>query len=154
MIATDEVEISRYFIGDWLLSRRVVDRRAGLIGRLFGRATFRLDQDINDGTLIYEESGVMSYGDHEGQASQSHRWRIVDRQRAEIYFSDGRFFHSLDLTTSKSPTRHSCAPDDYCGRFHLLNEKSWRSTWKVSGPRKDLIIASLFRRIEQPAFIS
>ncbi len=131
----------RYFAGTWLLTRKVIDRRAGLIGDLTGEAHFHPGLQGFD----YRESGLMRYGGYEGQASQSYRWEVED-DRLTIRFTDGRLFHQLDLASGAAVVEHLCAADLYRGRFRLINADCWLSRWHVRGPRKDQIILSRYRR--------
>lgn len=133
-----------YFAGAWHLSRRIFDHRAGQTGRLTGLARFtpRL------GGLDYAEAGEMTFGAYQGQASQIYHWDMVDGSRAKVQFRDGRFFHALDLATGIATIEHLCAADHYRGRFRILDADSWQTVWQVIGPRKNLILANRFRRIE------
>lgn len=132
----------RYFAGGWDLWRRIIDRRAGVTGRLSGIARFQLDQS----RFNYEESGLLRYGSHSGMASQSYRWDILDNGQIEVRFKDGRLFHRLDLSDGMATVDHQCAADHYRGFYRLLSEDRWVASWHVTGPRKDLTLVSLFRR--------
>jgi hypothetical protein len=135
--------IQRYFTGVWALSRRIVDRRAGLIGRLSGIARFTPDSTALD----YEETGKLIYGGYEGSAYQSYRWDILDDDRATIRFKDGRLFHELDLSRGEAVVDHLCAADQYRGYFRVSAQNHWISSWQIIGPRKDVTLISLFRRV-------
>jgi hypothetical protein len=132
----------RYFAGIWGLSRRIIDRRAGIIGRLSGTAQFQPDQTW----LSYEESGHLRYGGHSGMASQSYRWGILDNGQIDVCFKDGRLFHRLDLSEGMAMVDHQCAADHYRGFYRLLSEDRWVASWHVTGPRKDLTLVSLYHR--------
>ena len=147
MTAPAPFNLRTFFSGDWALSRRIVDQRAGLIGRLSGLAQFRSEGE----SLIYEENGALQYGAHQGPAHQAHRWHLLGNGQADIYFKDGRFFHHLDLTQNVAAVAHPCAPDQYIGRFRLIDALGWRSIWQITGPRKHMVIANRFRRIDTEA---
>jgi hypothetical protein len=132
----------RYFNGIWGLSRRIIDRRAGITGRLSGTAQFEADQTW----LNYTESGLLSYGSHSGLASQSYRWHILENGQIDVCFKDGRLFHRLDLSEGMAIVDHQCAADHYRGFYRLLGEDRWVASWHVTGPRKDVTLISLFRR--------
>jgi len=136
-----------YFAGSWRLSRRILDRRAGLIGRMSGEAQFIRDQD----GLDFVERGIMIYGAHRGPASQAYRWVMLEDGQAEIRFKDGRLFHPLDLRQGSMVVDHQCGADHYRGRFRIVTENRWFSRWQVAGPRKDVTIVSLFQRVSAPA---
>jgi len=136
-------DLSHYFTGSWALSRRIIDRRAGIVGRLSGHAQFKPDET----GLGYDESGVVSYGNHEGLAHQSYHWDIHENGLAEVRFKDGRLFHQLDLTTGAAIVDHPCAADQYRGEFRVATQNRWVTLWQITGPRKDLILISRFRRV-------
>jgi len=131
----------------WSLERRVSDRRAGQEGSLSGEAAFTADGD----GLLYREHGRLSIGGHanpvyEGPALQAYRYAFPGAARAEVAFSDGRPCHDLDLITGHWTATHLCDPDRYDGDFTALDANAWRVVWRVTGPRKDLILDSSYRR--------
>ena len=128
--------------GEWNLERRVQDHRVGHDGRLTGAAVF-LPQE---GGLLYREEGRFSIGEHEGPALQSYRYAFPSLARAEVSFSDGRFFHDLDLTAGTWRCTHLCGDDRYDGDFAALGADVWRVVWTVKGTRKDLVLDSTYRR--------
>ena len=145
------IDLARYFSGAWQLTRRIVDERAGLTGRLIGTARFT----PADTDLVYDETGQMLYGAHDGVATQSYRWHLPTPHRAEIQFRDGRLFHVLDLSAGtgsmtggirRVTASHDCAPDRYEGRYRLLTANSWSLAWRIEGPRKAMTIVSRYRR--------
>lgn len=136
-------DLIRYFTGAWRLTRRIRDRRARLPGYLTGQATFVGNAE----RLTYRETGNMIFGSHQGPASQTYDWDIAAASRAVIRFSDGRHFHELDLSHGLAEVEHGCAPDQYRGRFRVIDTDCWCSVWSIRGPRKDLLIASQFRRL-------
>ncbi|HVJ40984.1 MAG TPA: DUF6314 family protein [Dongiaceae bacterium] len=143
----DRLAIEHYFAGIWLLSRRIIDRRGGLVGRLSGEAVFQPET----AGFAYEETGVLTYGDYEGRASQSYRWDLGPADGAAVRFRDGRLFHLLDLGTGATAVQHLCAADLYHGRFRLITDRCWLSRWRIHGPRKDQIILNRYRRPDAEA---
>ena len=135
-------ELRRFLHSGWRLDRRVDDRRAGQRGSLSGEAVFTPEED----GLVYREEGRLSIGDHEGPALQSYRYAFPEAARAAVHFSDGRFFHDLDLTSGAWACTHLCAPDRYEGAFTVLDADTWRVVWRGTGPRKDLVLDSSYRR--------
>lgn len=135
-------DLKRFLHGEWRLERSLDDRRAGQRGCLSGRAVF-----IAEGAdLLYREEGRLSFGAHEGPALQSYRYSFPDAGRAAVTFGDGRFFHDLDLSGGAWACVHLCDPDRYEGAFTVRGPDSWRVVWRVSGPRKDLVLDSSYRR--------
>lgn len=135
--------VHRYFAGAWSLTRRIVDRRAGLTGHYAGEAILRPDPQGFD----YEETGEMCFGAYTGRASQSYRWDIDATGLLTVRFRDGRLFHELDLAIGDTAVEHLCAADFYRGRFRLASDDLWLSRWQVSGPRKNQLILNRYRRI-------
>jgi hypothetical protein len=132
-----------FLAGTWKLDRRVVDRVHQTTGRLQGQATFT----PSAGRLVYEERGILSFGEHRGTAEQSYFYDFpaCDAQ-ASVRFRDGRAFHDLDLSEGHDRVRHSCPPDFYEGLFVALGATRWRSKWTVTGPRKDYDLVTTFTR--------
>ena len=140
-------KLREFLEGDWKLDRQIFDHRSGEIGELIGEACFSPQGE----TLVYREAGVLTLGDHhdrahKGKAHQSYRYDFPACDRAAVHFTDGRFFHDLDLTTGLWACRHRCGDDDYAGQFRALDADSLRVVWQVKGPRKDFVLDGLYRR--------
>jgi len=144
---SDPGAVRRYFAGTWSLTRRIIDRRAGLAGHFAGEAILRPDMQGFD----YGEAGSMRFGNYEGRASQSYRWDIDAAGTLMVRFHDGRLFHALDLSGGDMAVAHLCAADLYRGRFRLVDDVCWLSRWQVSGPRKDQLILNRYRRMPSPS---
>lgn len=135
-------DLRAFLLGDWRILRRLRDRRLGLDGRFEGIGRF-----IPDGpSLRYEETGLLRFGAHEGEATQSHLYHFPTPGSAAVHFRDGRFFHPLDLTDGADRVRHDCPPDLYGARFRVPDPNTWTVAWRVRGPRKILTIAGIYRR--------
>ncbi|HVI89597.1 MAG TPA: DUF6314 family protein [Dongiaceae bacterium] len=143
---SDPGAVRHYFAGTWSLTRRIIDRRAGLTGHFDGEAILRPDLQGFD----YDETGSMRFGSYEGRASQSYRWDIDAVGTLVVRFRDGRLFHALDLSGGDMAVAHLCAADLYRGRFRLVDDVCWLSRWQVSGPRKDQLILNRYRRMPSP----
>lgn len=145
-------ELRDFLQGTWKLDRQIFDHRRSETGRLVGEARF-LPQDES---LVYREAGVLTLDDqhdrahkgraHKGRAHQSYRYDFVSSARAEVRFTDGRFFHDLDLSNGVWACTHLCGDDRYEGAFTALDRDSWRVVWSVRGPRKDLRLDSHYSR--------
>lgn len=135
-------DLKRFLHGKWRLERSLDDCRAGQRGSLSGEAVFTEE----GGDLLYREAGRLSIGCHEGPALQSYRYAFPAPARAAVHFRDGRFFHDLDLAGGAWDCVHLCDPDRYEGAFTALDADTWRVVWRVTGPRKDLILDSSYRR--------
>lgn len=130
------------FAGTWTLRRRVWDRRSALLGRMDGMARFSAD----GGGLRFSETGVLAYGGITTDAARDYRFEILAEDRFRVFFADGRFFHEARVLGDIAQVTHDCAPDLYRGRYRLDGAARWRLSWRVEGPRKDLVICSIFSR--------
>lgn len=110
--------------------------------RLTGTAIFT---DHRDG-LLFEESGRMVMGAFRGETSRSYLFAAPQGSQCEVRFADGRPFHRLDLAEGGDEVRHDCAPDLYRGRYRVMDQNRWTLAWRITGPRKDLVMVSRFTR--------
>jgi hypothetical protein len=130
--------------GRWSLERRIDDRRAGLTGRLEGTCTWRPDA----AGLVQEEAGTLHYGEAPPiRAERRYLWR-AEGDALAVYFEDGRAFHRLG--PGRVSDRHDCAPDTYDVAYVFESVSMFSTTWRVTGPRKDMVIHSLYTRLEGP----
>lgn len=131
------------FEGVWHLDRRIEDRRAGLVGRLEGRAVWVRDHD----GLRLTETGTLRYGD--GAPMQAER-RYLWREQAggiAVFFDDLRPFHRFSADQPKA--MHDCSPDHYQVRYDFSRWPDWHAVWHVTGPRKDYQMDSRYRPIRR-----
>lgn len=135
-------DLKEFLKGVWWLRRKLHDQRSSEHGQLIGSAVFSVD----GASLHYSEKGRLAIGAHAGPAEQSYRYVFPSAGQAAVHFRDGRFFHDLDLTGGAWDCVHLCDPDRYEGAFTALDADSWRVVWRVTGPRKDLILDSSYRR--------
>lgn len=126
--------------GDWRLDRRIEDTRMGQTGRLDGQCRW-----VPDGAgLRQEEEGVLRMGAGPSlQANRTYLWR-AEGGGLVVYFEDGRPFHRLGA--GQLTDRHWCDPDTYDVTYDLSGWPDWTQSWRVTGPRKDAVIISRFRR--------
>lgn len=129
------------FTGLWRLERQVTDA-LGPDARFAGTADFTPDKS----GLLMCESGVLEL---EGQGSfQAERRYLWQDQGAwiAVLFSDGRAFHSFDPQLDSPEADHWCDPDTYKVRYDFTCWPVWQVEWHVTGPRKDYVMRSVFRR--------
>jgi len=136
-------DLQAFLIGRWRTLRRISDARAGMVGRLTGRAVFTPSAD----GLIHDESGDLSFGAYQGQAVRRYRLSI-DGSSAMVHHADGSLFHGLDLTTGTADILHRCGEDTYRGRYRVLGENRFLVSWQVRGPRKRYRLATSYLRVE------
>ncbi len=128
------------FLGTWRLRRRIADRRTGETGRLAGEVRFR----SGAGGLVQEEAGTLVLpGRPPMTATRTYLWR-ASPGRLVLSFDDGRPFHAFDAAAPRPVAEHLCGQDLYRVRYAFDRWPNWRSAWRVTGPRKDLLIVSVF----------
>lgn len=129
------------FHGTWRLTRQIEDLARGVPGILQGEARF----EVAGPELLQTETGVLRYGDAPPMAAKRvYRWRRSE-DRIEVCFEDGRPFHAF-VPDTEPVAQHFCSPDTYTVRYQFGTWPVWSSAWRVTGPRKDLIILSRFER--------
>jgi hypothetical protein len=125
--------------GLWRLIRRIEDARAGLTGHLQGTSRWLPDGD----GLRQEEEGVLRYGTGAPmQAMRVYLWRETP-EGLTVFFEDGRPFHRL--AAAQLSDRHRCAPDTYDVSYDFSGWPDWTQVCRVTGPRKDAVITSMFQ---------
>lgn len=130
------------FSGEWTLVRTITDRRAGAAGRFEGTCLFT----ASDAGLVCEERGRLRYGGQpEMDAKRRYLWRQPAPGRIVVDHGDGRPFHAFDLEPV-AEAEHLCPPDTYRATYDFRTWPRWRVTWRVSGPRKDYVSVSDYRR--------
>jgi Family of unknown function (DUF6314) len=126
------------FLGAWRLHRRILDRRAGEVGRLTGHAVFR----TGAGGAVQEEEGTLTLPNRPPMtATRTYLWSEAPG-RLVVQFADGSDFHDFDALAARPEARHLCGDDLYRVRYDFRRWPNWRAVWRVTGPRKDLVIAS------------
>lgn len=137
-------DLRAYLTGRWTLARTIRDLRQVIGGTLEGTAEFT----PADSGLLYCEEGILTLGSHRGPAEQQLCFAFpLSDARADVAFRDGRPFYQLDLSRGADAVTHVCDPDLYEGHFLALDADRWQSVWKVTGPRKDQELLSLYTRL-------
>ncbi|MDG4648494.1 DUF6314 family protein [Roseibacterium sp. SDUM158017] len=123
--------------GAWRLERGIEDFRAGLTGRLEGTCSWTPDA----AGLVQEETGRLTYGGGPPMMAQRrYLWR-ADGAAIDVLFEDGRPFHRIE--PGRSSDTHHCDPDTYTVTY-LFDGPAFSTLWRVTGPRKDLLIRSRY----------
>jgi hypothetical protein len=134
--------LTSFFAGDWGLVRRIRDLKTHEVGRLRGVARFAPD----GGDLRFTERGLLVLRHTRTEARRDSRFVIESPDSFSVFFADGRFFHRAEIAASRALVVHDCAPDRYCGRYRFYPPDRWVLSWRITGPRKDLVISSIFSR--------
>lgn len=125
------------------MHRSIEDALSGQRGTFTGTATFA---DAAGG-LAWVETGKLRWPQYYGTAGRTLRVEPRDASPAAVFFSDGRFFHDLDLGERRSHIAHDCPPDRYAGIVDVLDSDSWRIAWFCDGPEKKLVIRTTYKRL-------
>ncbi|WP_344680364.1 DUF6314 family protein [Saccharopolyspora taberi] len=134
-------DLAGFLAGRWRLEREIVDAAGAPVGSFSGVGVF----SPCEGGLEYREDGVLELGSHRGPAFRCLRY-LVSGACAQVWFSDGSWFHDLDLRSGRWRVVHPCRADEYRGEFVVLDADRWRQEWRVSGPVKDYAMVTVLRR--------
>lgn len=126
------------FEGRWAVQREILPA-SGASGRFEGQAEWRVCQS---GGLIYAEQGVLTL---EGHAPMQAERRYLWKEGLDVYFEDGRFFHTVPAEGGAAA--HWCAPDQYDVTYDFTHWPRFEAKWRVRGPRKNYEMISLYSRL-------
>jgi hypothetical protein len=130
--------------GTWVVERDLLDRAAGTRGTFAGVVRF---SPTPDGGLALREEGTMRWPSFVGPASREYLLRPAGRADAlDVFFPDGRPFHRMGFAPEANAASHWCDPDAYRVAYTYENADRFSYTWDVTGPRKDLELASRLHR--------
>lgn len=130
------------FSGRWQVRREIEDARAGTAARFEGEAVLTPD----DAGLVYEESGTLILpGQVPMAATRRYLWQAVGADIA-LFFEDGRPFHVI-APEAQPEDHHDCPPDSYDVRYDFRSWPVWVARWRVTGPRKDYVSVTEYRRV-------
>ncbi len=129
--------------GRWTARRSIDDALNGQRGTFSGTATF----SDTEGGLAWVEAGTLRWPQYYGPAGRTLRVEPQPGSLAGIFFSDGRFFHDLDLAQRRSQVAHDCPPDRYAGIVDVIDADNWRIEWFCDGPAKKLVIRTSYKRL-------
>lgn len=135
-----------YLRGPWLFERKVFDGLRDEDGTCTGRAAFTPHSHNAVEALNYSELGELNLNGITVTTEREYIYSFPSPSQAEVRFTDGRFFHLLDLTKGMVRVEHVCGDDTYQGLFRILSDKAWLSVWRVKGPRKSQVITTHYLR--------
>ncbi len=137
--------LRHYLDHPWHFKRHIVHHHSNQVADIDGTVSWREASGRHaNHTRLYCESGVIRLANYTGKATQTYRYDFLCNEVAEVYFSDGRFFYTLDLTSSCCDIQHPCGEDIYEGRFEAISETEYQQTWRVTGPHKDYTSRTIF----------
>jgi hypothetical protein len=131
------------FAGRWRLERAIEDRLSAEAGRFDGIAVLRA---AGPGLLDYAEEGELRLGGAPALAARrAYRWHF-GAEGVEVRFPDGRPFHRFRPAGLAPGTDHLCGADLYRVTYDFGRWPDWSARWEVTGPRKDHVLLSAYRR--------
>lgn len=126
--------------GQWTVKRDLLDRANGTRGTFSGVVHF---VPAHDGGLALREEGTMRWPTFTGPASREYLLKTADRPDAlDVFFPDGRPFHTMSFTPEANLDQHWCDPDTYRVAYTYEDENRFDYSWDVTGPQKDLLLTS------------
>jgi Family of unknown function (DUF6314) len=130
--------------GLWTVQRDLLDRATGTRGTFSGVVHFVPGDD--DGLTLREE-GTMRWPAFTGPATREYVLKSTARpDTLDVFFPDGRPFHSMSFTPAANLDQHWCDPDTYRVAYTFGDANSFSYSWDVTGPRKDLLLTSRLLR--------
>ncbi len=141
-VPTHIPDLHAYLGGPWRFERTVFDTLRDAEGSCLGEARFMPE---NAG-LRYRESGEMVFDEFTTVSEREYVYDFLAPGVAEVRFTDGQFFHILDLTKGIVRVEHQCKDDTYLGLYRAISDMAWLSVWRVTGPRKSQVITTHYLR--------
>ena len=131
------------FIGDWSLTRTIIDHERATTIACSGTA--RLRRDGYASALAYDEAVSFSIAGKLIRATRVYRFFSAGKNIAAT-FEDGAPFFALDLSEDGSGTApHPCGADLYTLTLKLRAPQTWGTRWEVTGTKR-LTIATRYER--------
>ena len=133
--------------GLWTVQRDLLDRAQGTAGTFSGVVHFA---SRDDGGLDLREEGTMHWPTFTGPATREYVLATTPRaDTMDVFFPDGRPFHSMSFTPRENLDQHWCDPDTYRVTYNYQGPDSFSYSWDVAGPRKDLLLTSRLVRLQK-----
>ena len=140
-------QLRDYLSDTWRLQRRITHHQTNQVVIIEGIATWQMLSGVGKiYTHLYHEDCVMQLETYTAKATQTYGYHFPNDSMADVYFSDGRFFYTLDLTTSHCDIQHLCGDVTYNGVVDVISEREYRQIWQVRGPRKHYTSHTIFSR--------
>lgn len=131
------------FLGDWRLSREIIDHAGEMSGTLAGTVSFT---EVASGALIYREEGTLHLASGARFTAQRQYEWSWQKEDVVVTFADGAAFHSFAPSGVGAGTAHLCGDDLYNVTYDFSGWPAWHAVWKVHGPRKDYTSVSHYTR--------
>lgn len=142
-----------FFAGNWHFTRKIYHAET-LYAQGEGEAVFMPDE--SDNKLIYNESGFIILAENQKQLP-FHRSFLYEfeQEKITVFFNDGmdkgklyqQYIYDKEKQLIQSVCEHLCVADGYDGKYFLTDKNSFRLETRIQGPKKNMFIHTLFRRI-------
>ncbi|WP_300029193.1 DUF6314 family protein [uncultured Roseobacter sp.] len=130
-----EARVLADFLGRWSL-KKTIRQGDGQMAAFEGTAVWVPEAD---GALYTEHGTLTLAGTAPLSAERRYRWSAD----LDIYFDDGRFFHSVPPQGGQAA--HWCDPDQYDVAWDFADWPAFSARWTVKGPRKDYEMHCFYR---------
>ena len=128
-----------YFQGQWQMVRIIENVRDGVIGEVWGQASFQ-----PDGTgLTCIEDGVLRFNGHDFHMDRVSLWRFGPDDHIEVRYQDGRPFHDF---LTRDPIALSIDGDAVYEISYEFDRYTWLSLWQLTGPGQNYLMSTRYRR--------
>ncbi len=128
-----------YFRGDWRLVRIIENVPEGIIGEVWGEATFASDANA----LTCREQGVMRFQGADFHTERTSLWRFPEPGRVEVLYEDGRPFHDF---LTRDPIALTIEDDARYEIVYDFEPGTWISRWQLLGPGRNYMMTTRYRR--------
>lgn len=142
-----------FFADSWHLTRKIYHAET-LYAQGEGKAVFMPGE--SDNKLIYNESGFIILAENQKQLP-FHRSFLYEfeQEKITVFFNDGmdkgklyqQYIYDKEKQLIQSVCEHLCVADGYDGKYFLTDGNSFRLETRIQGPKKNMFIHTLFRRI-------
>lgn len=140
--AAPVTNLSSLLVGSFELKRRI-ENVDGTRFTLTGTAHFVASRAQE---ICYREEGVLVGEGTEYEVTRSYRYELTGSSTADLYLSDGSFFHHLDLAPGRCAAIHRCGDDLYRG-LYVADGDDLLIRWRCQGPHKDYVSTSRLTRM-------
>ncbi len=128
-----------YFEGNWLLVRIIEKEPEGLIGEVWGDATFVED----DEGLTCHETGVLRFQGEDYLVERTSLWRFPEPELVEVRYADGQPFHHF---LTERPIALEFMEDASYEIAYEFEPETWLSRWEMIEPGHRYTMTTRYRR--------
>ena len=133
-------------IGKWKIQREISAPDGTSKGKMWGSGTF----DIYEGNQLLYQEQLFHETEHENllTATKFYRYHFAQGQ-VSIHFyqeEEGRLFMTLPISDGELKGYAKCKDDGYFLRWNWVNPNAFLTRYQITGPKKNTIIESEFKR--------